>query len=34
MSRLNARLGAATRINVSLLVISLLCMATARYWWF
>ena len=34
MSRLNARMGAATRINVILLVISLLCMATARYWLF
>lgn len=34
LSRLNARMGVATRINVVLLTIALLCMATARYWSF
>jgi hypothetical protein len=34
MSRLNAGMGAATRINVLLLTIALLCMASARYWSF
>jgi hypothetical protein len=34
MGKLGARMGAATRINVALLSIALLCMATARYWLF
>lgn len=34
VTRLNARMNAIGRINMIFLIIALLSMATARYWWF
>lgn len=34
ITRLNARMGKAGGINMILLMVALLAMATARYWWF